>query len=90
MKEKAGKKMIETITIPLNPNYSYEFPSRICLVCGKLEREAAKVVCSGDAWLCDRCRNTLLKLIKDSNAAANTSNALNAFRPKPPKGNEDG
>lgn len=70
--------MIETKTIPvdaellptntLNQNYRlYDyFPTRICLVCGKLEREAAKVVCTGDAWLCDRCRNTLLKLVKEN------------------------
>lgn len=53
-------------TIPLDPNYSYEFPSRICLVCGKLEREGAKVATTGEAWICDRCKNTLLKLIKEN------------------------
>lgn len=58
--------MIETITIPLNPKRSYDFPSRICLVCGKLEKEEATVVNAGDAWLCDRCKNTLLKLIKEN------------------------
>lgn len=58
--------MIETITIPLDPNYSYEFPTRICLVCGKLEREEATVANAGAAWLCDRCKNALLKLIKEN------------------------
>lgn len=65
--------MGETKTIQLNQNYiSHEFPSRVCLVCGKLEKEEAKVVFTGDAWLCGRCKSTLLKLIED----ANTSNAL--------------
>ena len=67
--------MIETISLgaellptsTLNQNYRlYEFPSRICLVCGKLEREEATVVHTGDAWLCDRCRSVLLKLIKEN------------------------
>lgn len=69
--------MIKTITIPadaealptssLNKNYIlYEYPSRICLVCEKLEREEATVVRTDNAWLCDRCRETLLKLIKEN------------------------
>lgn len=69
--------MIETKTISvdaellptstLNQNYIlHEFPSRVCLVCGKLEKEEAKVVFTGDAWLCNRCRSVLLKLIKEN------------------------
>ena len=58
--------MGEIKTIHLNTNYSYEFPSRICLVCEKLEKEGATVVYTSDAWLCDRCKNTLLKLIKEN------------------------
>ena len=54
-------------TSTLNQNYIlHEFPSRVCLVCGKLERKEATVVNTGTAWLCDRCKNTLLKLIKEN------------------------
>ena len=58
-------------TSTLNQNYRlYEFPSRMCLVCGELERKLEKkeaiVVRTSDAWLCDRCKNTLLKLIKEN------------------------
>ena len=67
--------MIETKTISLNPNYFSEPPSRACLVCERLERKDANLVYTDGAWLCGRCRETLLKLIDD----ANTSNALNAL-----------
>ena len=78
--------MAETKTISLNQNYiSHEFPSRVCLVCGKLEKEEAKVVFTGDAWLCGRCKSTLLKLIED----ANTSNALNALEQENKEGKEE-
>lgn len=57
-------------------NYQY---SRVCLVCGETERYSspttATIVDTSLPWLCDRCRNTLLKLIEDTN----TSNALNAL-----------
>ena len=58
------------------PNYT-ELPTRQCLVCGTLENYSASVTACDTSlpWLCDRCRNTLLKLIED----ANTSNALNAL-----------
>ena len=58
--------MNKTITIPLDPSYSYELPTRICLVCEKLEREGAVVANTSEAWLCDKCKNTLLKLIKEN------------------------
>lgn len=58
--------MIETKTISLNPNYFNEPPSRICLVCEKTEKENSRIVYSNGAWLCDRCRNALLKLIKEN------------------------
>ena len=67
--------MTEIKTISLNPNYFSEPPSRACLVCERLERKDANLVYTDGAWLCDRCRSTLLKLIDD----ANTSNALNAL-----------
>jgi hypothetical protein len=42
----------------------------MCLVCGELERKLEKkeaiVVRTSDAWLCDRCRSALLKLIKEN------------------------
>ena len=92
--------MIETKTIPvdaellptssLNQNYSlYEFPSRACLVCGKTEKENARIVYSDGAWLCDRCRSTLLKLINDFNATSNASNALNALEQENKEGKEE-
>ena len=58
------------------PNYT-ALPTRQCLVCGTLENYSVSmaVVDTSLPWLCDRCRNTLLKLIED----ANTSNALNAL-----------
>lgn len=71
--------MIETKTISLNPNYFNEPPSRVCLVCEKTEKENARIIYSDGAWLCDRCKSTLLKLIKDFNATSNASNALNAL-----------
>lgn len=83
--------MIETKTIPvgaellptstLNQNYRLydEFPSRVCLVCEKTEKENARIIYSDGAWLCDRCKSTLLKLINDFNATSNASNALNAL-----------
>lgn len=58
--------MAEIKTISLNPNYFSEPPSRACLVCGKLEKEEAKVANASIPWLCDRCKNTLLKLIKEN------------------------
>ena len=56
--------MIETIS--LNPNYFNETPSRACLVCEKTEKENARIIYSDGAWLCDRCKSTLLKLIKEN------------------------
>ena len=58
-------------TSTLNQNYTlYEPPSRMCLVCGELERKLegkkAIVVRTSDAWLCDRCRSALLKLVKEN------------------------
>lgn len=58
--------MAETKTISLNPNYFSEPPSRICLVCEKTEKENARIVYSDGAWLCNRCKSTLLKLIKEN------------------------
>ena len=71
--------MAEIKTISLNPNYFSEPPSRVCLVCEKLEKTGANLVYTDGAWLCDRCKSTLRKLIKDFNATSNASNALNAL-----------
>ena len=60
------------------PNYTL-LPTRQCLVCETLENYSASVVDAGIPWLCDRCKSTLLKLIKDFNATSNASNALNAL-----------
>lgn len=50
---------------PLNYHYS-----RVCLVCGETERYSspttATIVDTSLPWLCDRCRGTLLKLIKEN------------------------
>ncbi len=58
------------------PNYT-SLPTRQCLVCGTLENNSVymAVIDASLPWLCDRCKNTLLKLINDFNA----SNALNAL-----------
>ena len=52
--------------------------TRQCLVCGALENNSVSMTVVDESlpWLCDRCRNTLLKLIKDFNATSNASNAL--------------
>ena len=57
--------MAEIKTISFNPNYFNEPPSRVCLVCEKTEKENARVIYDKGAWLCDRCRSALLKLIAE-------------------------
>ena len=63
--------------------FDMHFPTRQCLVCGTLENYSVSMTAVDISlpWLCDRCRETLLKLIED----ANTSNALNALE----QGNEE-
>ena len=58
--------MNEIKTIKLNPNYFNATPSRVCLVCEKLEIEGANLVYADGAWLCDKCKKALLKLVKES------------------------
>ena len=70
------------------PNYT-ALPTRQCLVCETPENYSASVVDAGIPWLCDRCRNTLLKLIKDFNATSNASNALNALEQENKEGKEE-
>ena len=70
------------------PNYT-ALPTKQCLVCGTLENHSASVVDAGIPWLCDRCKSTLLKLIKDFNTASNALNALNALEQEN-KENADG
>lgn len=65
--------------------FDMHFPTRQCLVCGTLENYSASMTAVDTSlpWLCDRCRETLLKLIEDAKLKliedANTSNALNAL-----------
>ena len=49
------------------PNY-IALPTKQCLVCGTLENYSASVniVDASIPWLCDRCKSTLLKLIKEN------------------------
>lgn len=49
------------------PNYTL-LPTRQCLVCGTLENYSASMTAVDTSlpWLCDRCRETLLKLIKEN------------------------
>ena len=48
--------------------FNIAFPTKQCLVCGTLENYSASITAVDESlpWLCDRCRNTLMKLIKEN------------------------
>ena len=71
--------------------FDMHFPTRQCLVCGTLENYSVSMTAVDTSlpWLCDRCRETLLKLIKDFNATSNASNALNALNCVESEGEDD-
>lgn len=41
-----------------------ELPSKICLICNCTEFPEATIWRTDVAWLCDRCRNALLKVVE--------------------------
>lgn len=41
-----------------------EPPSKICLICNCTEFPKAKIFRTDVAWICDRCRNALLKVVE--------------------------
>lgn len=42
---------------------AYEMPSRVCLVCDRMERPGATIVNEGEAWLCRGCKSRIKRLI---------------------------
>lgn len=45
-----------------------ERPSKICLICNCKEIPKATILRTDVAWLCDRCRNALLKVVESEDA----------------------
>ena len=44
-----------------------DIPSRICLVCDKLEHPDSSIADIGKVWICDECKKTLREIIKKRN-----------------------
>lgn len=49
-------------TVNLNESCT-PVPTRICLICDKLEHEAATTVNSASAWLCPECKKKLKEIV---------------------------
>ena len=49
-------------TVKLNESCT-PVPTRICLICDKLEHEAATTVISGRAWLCPECKQKIRQMM---------------------------
>lgn len=45
-----------------------ELPSKMCLICNRKEFPEAVASRTDVAWLCDRCRNALLKVVESEDA----------------------
>lgn len=45
-----------------------EPPSKICLICNCKEFPKATILRTDFAWLCNRCRNALLKVVESEDA----------------------
>jgi hypothetical protein len=45
-----------------------EPPSKICLICNRKELPKSIILRTDVAWLCDRCRNALLKVVESEDA----------------------
>ena len=42
------------------------FPTRECLVCQRKEDPTSCIVYTDKAWLCDKCRAALIKIVKET------------------------
>ena len=49
-------------TVKLNESCT-PVPTRICLICDKLEHEAATALISASAWLCPECKKKLKEIV---------------------------
>lgn len=49
-------------TVKLNESCT-PVPTRICLICDKLEYEAADVLISASAWICPECKQKIGQMI---------------------------
>lgn len=48
------------------PTFTISQPTRMCLVCERMEEPLAKAVCTDKAWLCDKCKAALLKVVEET------------------------
>lgn len=55
-------KEIRLATVKLNESCT-PVPTRICLICNKLEHEAATAIISASAWLCPECKKKLKEIV---------------------------
>lgn len=56
---------VKTITIDA-PRGTTAAPTRVCLVCDRKEDDTVSMVDGRAAWLCDRCREALLNVVKET------------------------
>lgn len=57
---------IEQKMITIDTSNDVVAPTRVCLVCECKENPLTNVVYTGKAWLCDKCRAALLKVVKET------------------------
>ena len=50
-------------TVKLNESCT-PVPTRICLICDRLEHEAATALISASAWLCPECKRRIKQLME--------------------------
>lgn len=56
---------IEGKTITIDISNTVAEPTRVCLVCECKEHPLANFVYKDKAWLCDKCRAALLKVVEE-------------------------
>ena len=54
--------MSESMVIKLGQRFSQTSPTRICLLCDKMENPDATIIDAGAAWLCPECKDSLRKM----------------------------
>ena len=60
---------MKTIEVTSNGYDCYRIPTRMCLVCECKEDPSSDVVNTTAAWLCDKCRAALLKVVEETEKA---------------------
>lgn len=50
--------------IKLSQRFSQTAPTRICLLCDKVENLDATIIDTGTAWLCPECKDSLRKMMR--------------------------